>query len=238
MVDLVRDSLNKIFREALGLDIIFLHKYETEKGYENWNIEWVIEKRIRGDFKPIIIYGFNNYEQAELGKGMENFGAYYLKLPNTIENVKKVINKAKRWKGLGKNKNVEAEIKNYSIQKVRAFKHIFDNVWLSLSANVNNAKKAIEDENRFNESISAFKSERIIRLKDDYKEIEPFALHLGIKDAKQGEVLLNGVIEIIKEIEGNKGSPWEKLDLAFKCIEKIKAVSNILEKAKELERSE
>jgi hypothetical protein len=109
---------------------------------------------------------------------------------------------------------------------------------MSMSANANRAKKTQKAfPYKMPDPLSEFKSDRIERFLKTYKELEPMLIRLRIDSAERIRRMIDEVIGCMDQIEGKTVSPHMAVNLAFKCVEKIQAISNILGKAKELEKS-
>jgi hypothetical protein len=242
MEDLMRGTLQCIFPEADKLEII-----GDCKGTEGFNgimagIQEVVHRRARGDLRPVVVYGFDSMEriqQRERGAILNAPGVFYLKLPALLSHVKSILQKAANFKVLDQDIVDNESIRRYAIQRIRAFKHTCDNVWMSMEGNTNAARSSLNDSPGTKPSaLKEFRQARIKRLAEEYSQLESLATRLGIEGAEQVTNIMVEVIDMIGRIHEDAVSSKDAIELAAECVKKMQDVSKILSKAKELERNE
>lgn len=242
MATLIKDTLRCIWPEADKLEII-----GTCEGIEGsigitGGIEEVVARRARGDLRPVVICGFDSVEkikQRESGSILNAPGVFYLKLPALLSHVKSILQKAASFKVLDQNVVDNESIRRYAIQRVRAFKHTCDNVWMSMEGNTNAARSSLNDSPGTKPSaLQEFRQARIERLAEEYSQLESLATRLGIEGAEQVPNIIVEVIDMIGRIHEDAVSSKDAIELAAECVKKMQDVSEILSKAKELKHNE
>ena len=241
MVDLIKDALWCIYPDVGELEILDAHS-ET-KGQKDLSpgVEKIITKRVQGYPRPIVIYGFDNFYKIKESKEGYIFqipGVFYLKLPACLSEIQELLQKAASFE-MPQGHLFDGKIEQkLMVPKIRAFKHICDNLWMSFSSNANRAKNALDKSpDETPRALSEFIPSRIDKLLKDYKELEPSAIRIGIKDADRVAAMMKEAVKMIDQIQADHMSPQEAVDLAFGCTAEIKAVSKILSGAKETKNS-
>lgn len=192
--------------------------------------------------KPVIVYGFDSEKRIRSHEGssiLDAPGVFYLKLPALLSHVKSVLQKAASFKVLDQNVVDNESVRRYAIQRIRAFKHMCDNVWMSMEGNTNAARSSLRNLPETKPSaLREFRQARIERLAEEYRQIEPLATQLGIEGTKQVPSIMADVIKITGRIHEDAVSPQDAIEFADECVKKMQNVSKILSKVKELEHNE
>lgn len=234
--------LHCIWPEAHKLEIIGACECIEDSGDITAGIEEVVARRAQGDLRPVVIYGFDRLEtikQYEGGSILDAPGMFYLKLPAPLSRVKSVLQQAANLEVPSRDVIDNESIRRYAIQRIRAFKHTCDNVWMSMEGNTNAARSSLSNSPGTKPSaLKEFRQARIERLVEQYKELEPLAVRIGLADAELIPLIMREVIDMTARIQDKSVSPKDAVDLAAKCAVKIQDVADILSKAKELHGSE
>ena len=205
-------------------------------------IEEVVDRRARGDLRPVVIYGFDSEEKIkrrERGSILNAPGVFYLKLPALLSHVKSILQKAASFKVLDQDVIDNESIRRYAIQRVRAFKHTCDNVWMSMQGNTNAARSSLNGlPGTKPSSLKDFRQARIESLAEEYRQLESLTARLGIEGAEQVPNIMDEVIDMTAQIHEDAVSPQEAIKLAAECVKRMQEVAKILSKAKELEHNE
>ena len=206
-------------------------------------LDEVRAKRASGALrKPVIVYGFDSEERIRSHEGssiLDTPGVFYLKLPALLSHVKSVLQKAANFKVLDQGVIDNESVRRYAIQRIRAFKHTSDNVWMSMQGNTNAARSSLNDSPGTKPSaLKEFRQARIKRFAEEYRRLESLATRLGIKGAKQVPNIMVEVIDMIGQIHENAVSPKDAIKLAAECVKKMQKVAKILFKVKDLEHNE
>ena len=242
MASLIRDTLHCIWPEADKVEIIGDCEGIDDSGGIMAGIEEAVARRAQGDLRPVVIYGFDSLEkvkQRESGSILSAPGVFYLKLPALLSHVKSILQKAASFKVSDQGAIDDESICRYAIQKIRAFKHTCDNVWMSMEGNTNAARNSLKDTPGTKPSaLKDFRQARIERLAEEYRQLESLTARLGIEGAEQVPNIMIEVIDMIGRIHEDTESPHEAVELAAECVKRIQDVANILSKVKELEHNE
>jgi len=83
-------------------------------------------------------------------------------------------------------------------------------------------------------ALLEFKTSHVKKLLAQYMLLEPRAKQLGIVDIEKVTRIMDEVIGMVIQIQDKKILSLEAVNLAFECVEKIRTVSNIVEKVKEI----
>lgn len=239
---MIKKVLQQTCPESKRVEIIDV--YHGEDGIAGYNsgIAFLIAKRAQGDLRPVVIYGFDSLgrmKQREGGTILDAPSVFYLKLPALLSHVKSILQKAANFKVLDQDVIDNESIRRYAIQRIRAFKHTCDNVWMSMQGNTNAARSSLSNSPGTKPSaLKEFRQARIERLVEQYKELEPLAVRIGLADAELIPLIMREVIDMTARIQDKSVSPKDAVDLAAKCAVKIQDVADILFKAKELHGSE
>ena len=130
-------------------------------------------------------------------------------------------------------------IRCYAIQRISAFKHTCDNVWMSMEGNTNAARSSLSNSPGTKPSpLKDFRQARIERLAEEYRQLESLTTCLGIEGAEQVPNIMVEVIDMIARIHVDVVSPQDAIKLAAECVKKMQDVSVILSKVKKLEYNE
>ena len=238
---MINKILMLIYPDANNLEIISAHSETETIGGLSAIVEKIIDSCFHGNPRPIVIYGFDSF--YKINKSEEGFifqfpGVFYLKLPTCLSEIKKVLQNAASFKMPPVLRIDHKIFQKLMVQKIRAFKHTCDNLWMSFSSNANRAKNALNiSPDETPRALSEFIPSRIDKLLKDYKELEPSAIRIGIKDADRVSAMIQEAVKMIDQIQADHMSPQEAVDLAFGCTAEIKAVSKILSGAKETKNS-
>jgi len=240
MADLIRNTLNAIFSEADKLELVDAYKGTEGHGTMLAGLEEVKVKRAKGDLRrAVVIYGFDSEErirQHEYGPILDAPGIFYLRLPARLSQIDGIFKVAANTQIPENNATDEKSFSDYAIREIRAFKHRCDNLWTSMEMNANRARMALDNSpGTMPSALLEFNTSKVEKLADEYTELMPRAKRLGVTGAEKVKGMMDEVIEIVRQIQDKKMSPHEGVNLAFQCVEKVQAVSGILEKAKELE---
>ena len=242
MASLIRDMLHCIWPEADKLEIIGDCEGIEDSGGIAGGIEDVVARRARGDLRPVVIYGFDSLErlkQRESESILDASGVFYLKLPVLLSHVKGILQEAADYKVTSQITIDDESIRHYAIQKIRAFKHTCDNVWMSMEGNTNAARSSLSNSPGTKpSSLKEFRQARIERLAEEYSQREPLATRLCIEGTKQVPGIMAEVIDMIGRIHEDVVSPQEAIELAAECVKKMQEVAKILSKVKELGHNE
>jgi len=205
-------------------------------------IEEIVGRRVRGDLRPVVIYGFDSIEKIkrrESGSILNTPGIFYLKLPALLSHVKSILQKAANFKVFDQDVVDNESIRRYAIQRIRAFKHTCDNVWMSMEGNTNAARSSLNDSPGTKpSSLKEFRQVRIERLAEEYSQLKSLTARLGIEGAEQLPNIMAEVIDMTGQIHKDSVSPQEAVELAAECVKKMQDVAKILSKVKELEHNE
>ena len=238
---MIKKVLQRIFPEAKQAEIIGIHNCEDSIMEHNSGIRLLIDRQTKGDSRPLLIYGFDSLKRIKQPRGgsmLDAPGVFYLKLPSSLSHVGRVLQKAVSFDTPADSTINDETIRGYMINKIRSFKHTCDNVWMSMSANANRAKKAIKNlPDEMPDALLELKSERLERLSRGYEELEPMAIQIGIMGADQAARNIEETINLISKIRRRSTSPQKAVEIAFRCVEKMKSVSDIMSAAKELKKS-
>ena len=240
MANLIKNTLNAIFPGVGRLEIVDAYKGTENHGDMLTGLEEVRAKRAKGGLrKTVIIYGFDREQrirQHEGGSILDAPGVFYLRLPALLSDIKNIFKEAANIQIIENNAIDEKSFRDYAIREIRAFKHRCDNLWASMEMNANRARMALDNSPRTMPSaLLEFRTSRVEKLADEYTKLGPRAKRLGIKGAEKVKGIMDEVIKIVRQIQDQKTSPHEGINLAFQCVEKVQTISGILEKAKELE---
>lgn len=239
---MIKKVLQQTCPESKRVEIIDV--YHREDGIVGYNsgIAFLIARRARDDLRPVVLYGFDSLErtkQREGGTILDAPSVFYLKLPALLSHVKSVLQKAANFKVFDQGVIDNESVRRYAIQRIRAFKHTSDNVWMSMQGNTNAARSSLNDSPETKpSSLKEFRQARIERLSEEYSQLEPLATRLCIEGTKQVPGIMAEVIDMIGRIHKDVVSPQEAVELAAECVKKMQEVAKILSKAKELEHNE
>ena len=237
--NLIKQIISLISPEAKFVDIF---ASETRFPGLTPTIEEVVARRARGDLRPVVIYGFDSLErlkQRESESILDASGVFYLKLPALLSHVKSILQKAESFKVLDQDVVDNESVRRYAIQRMRAFKHTCDNVWMSMEGNTNAARSFLNDSPGTKpSSLKEFRQARIERLAEEYNQLESLATRLQIEGAEQVPNIMVEVIDMISRIHEDAVSPQEAVELATECVKKMQEVAKILSKVKELGHNE
>jgi hypothetical protein len=225
MDSLIKDAILSIIPGLKGVEIID----------PRTRLEEVVEKRASGDLQPVVIFGFDRIERVKRHKGgsiLEAQGVLYLELPAGLSRVKSILQKAASCDVTLHDSIDDENFGRYAIEKIRAFKHTCDNVWMSMKANANSAKKDLQSSKTMPSALKEFGKSRLEELAEEYKKIEPLARRLGIKGAEKVPKRIEEAIHLIDQIVGGKNRN-QKVLLAMACAKKMQEVANILSEVKE-----
>jgi len=240
MADLIRNTLHAIFPEADKVEIVVA--YRGVEGYDNVieGLEEVKAKRAKGGLRrAVVVYGFDNEErirQHESGSILDASGVFYLRMPALLSDIERVFNKAANTQVTENNAIDEKSFRDYAIQEISAFKHRCDNLWISMKMNANRANTTLKDSPGIimPKALLEFKTSHVKKLLAQYMLLEPRAKQLGIVDIEKVTRIMDEVIGMVIQIQDKKILSPEAVNLAFECVEKIRTVSNIVEKVKEI----
>jgi hypothetical protein len=242
MRTLLANTLYCIFPEAGDLQIVEVYGGIDEFGYIARGFEEVMARRAGGDIRPVVVYGFDRLERVKQDEGgfiLDAPGVFYLKLPARITEVKAVLQKAANFKAPSQGATEAESIRHYTIQRIQAFKHICDNVWMSMEGNTNAARNSLSGlPGDMPSALKEFRQERIKKLAEEYSQLERLAAWLGIRKAQKVPGILAEVMDMIGKIHEGSVSPQNAIELAAQCVKKMQAVAEILSEAKELEHNE
>ena len=239
MVDLIEEALKKISPEAVKLEIFNAYRGRESRSTFLAGLEEVKAKRSRGDsVKAVLIYGFDSEErirQHKSGSILDAPGVFYLRLPALLSQIKIMIRKATNVRipvdGAIDNKS----FRDYAVKEIRAFKHRLDNVFTSMEMNANRARKDLDHSpETMPRALLEFKLPNVEKLFREYQKLEALTIRLGIRDADKVLGMINEMIAGVRQLEDQRTAPLEALDIAFQCAKLGRAISNILEQAKEL----
>ena len=239
MADLIRNMLRAIFPEADKLELVDAYKGTEDQGDMLAGLEEVKAKRAKGGLRrAVVVYGFDSDErirQNKSGSILDAPGVFYLRLPALLSDIKKVFDEAANIQVIENNAIDEKSFSDYAIREISAFKHRCDNLWISMEMNANIAKMDLDNSPETMPSeLFEFKTSHIEKLLEEYRKLDPVVKRLGIADADKVTGMMDKVIGVVRQIQDKKTSPPKALNLAFVCVEKGRALSAILEKAKEL----
>ncbi len=237
---LIERVLHALFPEFESR-IVFFSVDESHRGLEA-GVEMLIDLRERGDLRPVVIHGFHDFarlRQGPNGPVLDAPGVFYLKLPASLSAVGSVLKTAAAVQvpdagGLdGKYR------RHWNIGKIRAFKHACDNAWMSLKTNANRGRKALAGSpGKTPPAVRTLKRSRAGNLVEEYRRLKTIAEQLEIKNADLAGALLSRASRILRDMKRG-GAPAEEIfDMAMDCSEKIRAVSEILNVARELRANE
>ena len=238
MADLIRNMLRAIFPEADKLELVDAYKGTEDQGDMLAGLEEVKAKRAKGSLrKAVVVYGFDSEErirQHESGSILDASGVFYLRLPALLSDIKRIFKEAANTQIHENNAIDEKSFRDYAIREIMAFKHRCDNLWISMEMNANIAKMDLDNSPKIMPSeLFEFKTSYIEKLLEEYHKLDPIVKQLGIADADKVTGIMNKVVGVVRQIQDKKTSPSKTLNLAFVCVEKGRALSTILEKAKE-----
>lgn len=238
---MIKKVLQQTCPESKRVEIIDVYHGEGGAGY-NSGIAFLIAKRTRGDLRSVVVYGFDSLErikQREGGTILDAPGVFYLKLPALLSHVKSILQKAANFKVLNQDVVDNESIRRYAIQRIRAFKHTCDNVWMSMEGNTNAARSSLSNSPGTKPSpLKDFRQARIERLAEEYRQLESLTACLGIEGAEQVPNIMVEVIDMIARIHVDVVSPQDAIGLAAECVKRMQNVAKILSKVKELEHNE
>ena len=240
MADLIEKTIRAIFPGDDNVEILDAYKGTEGHGTVLAGLEEVKIKRAKGGLRrAVVIYGFDSEErirQHECGPILDAPGVFYLRLPALLSDIKSVFKEAANTQIPENNAIDEKSFSDYAIREIRAFKHRCDNLWASMEMNANRARMALDNSpGTMPIALLEFRTSKVEKFADEYTELGPRAKRLGITGAEKVTGMMDKAIEIVRQIQDKKTSPHEGVNLAFQCVEKVQAVSSILEKTKELE---
>jgi len=239
---MIKKVLQHVYPEANLVEIISAYHGEAGIMGMDSGIRLLIARRARGDMRPVVIYGFDSLEkvkQLESGSILSAPGVFYLKLPALLSHVKDILKEAANFKVPDEGAIDDESIRHYAIQKIRAFKHTCDNVWMSMQGNTNAARSSLNDSPGTKPSaLKEFRQARIKKLAEEYRQLESLMARLGIEGAEQVPNIMVEVVDMIGQIHEDVVSPQEAVELAAECVKKMQEVANILSKVKELEHND
>jgi hypothetical protein len=239
---MIKKVLQQTCPESKRVKVIDVYHGEDGTAGYNSGIAFLIAKRARGDLRPMVIYGFDSLErlkQREGGSILNDPGVFYLKLPALFPHVKSILQKAANFKVFDQDVVDNESIRRYAIQRIRAFKHTCDNVWMSMEGNTNAARSSLNDSPGTKpSSLKEFRQVRIERLAEEYSQLKSLTARLGIEGAEQLPNIMAEVIDMTGQIHKDSVSPQEAVELAAECVKKMQDVAKILSKVKELEHNE
>ena len=240
MIDLIEETIRTILPESVKLEIFNAYRGRKGSGTLLAGLEEVKAKRAKGGLRrTVIIYGFDSEErirQHESGSILDALGVFYLRLPAFLSDIKNVFKEAANTQIPENNAIDEKSLSDYAIREIRTFKHRCDNLWTSMEMNANRARRALDNSpGSMPSALLEFSTSKVEKLAEEYSNLAPKAERLGITDSEKVKGTMDEVIEIVRQIQDKKTSPHAGVNLAFQCVEKVQAVSSILEKAKELE---
>ena len=239
MDDFVEKALKAIFPESDGIEIFCAYGDGESHGAFPAGLDEVRERRAKGDLiKAVLIYGFDPEDRIRKHEGgsiLDAPGVFYLKLPTFLSNIEATVEKAVHAEIPTGGAIDEKSFRSYAVKKVRAFKHLLDNVCASMEMNANRARRELEHSpGVMPVAILEIKSSNIQNLLREYKKHEDLVLRLGISNGDKLQRKMNDFLDATQQIEDKTNAPWKALDLAFRSVELGRAISTILEQAKEL----
>lgn len=239
MSDLIRDTLCMIDSSYRALEIHPVDGLPGESSGGRTGLDLVVERRAQLDRQAVVLYGFDSAERVKErshGAILKAPGVFYLKLPATLEQVYTVFKKAKNYKKVDYNKAEKAVTHRYALQQLRAFKHRCDNLWMSMQSNIGRVKKGRNGQipALFGGSVNLAYMEKFA---SEYKMIENLAVQTGLKGAEQIPLLFADILKSMRRLAMITESTVldEKKAILTDCVRSIKAISNILSAAKEIE---
>ncbi|MBM4305268.1 MAG: hypothetical protein FJ123_00900 [Deltaproteobacteria bacterium] len=230
MTDLVQETLLAIFPDLKVA--LLLEDHEQTSGTSGW--EEASNLRLKGDLRPIIIYGFQKLgRERNKGEMCDDNGFYYLRLPTDIGEIRSAIIRISHsmppdgWMS-------DKTLRNYVIDRVRSFKHTCDNVWSAMSSSAYRAERAVkENPGSIPAPLSELKPDFVEKLLEEYRDLEPVAIRLGIEGADRVSRILEEALETVGRIQGDPASASAGVALAFVAVEKIQSAAEILGRVKE-----
>lgn len=240
MADLIEKALKTIFPESDRIENCCAYGGGEGGGGLLAGLEEVKERRAKGEFiKPVLVYGFDPEERIrkqESGSILDAPGIFYLRLPAFLSEIEGIFEEAANTQ-VPENKVIDdRSFRDYAIREIKTFKHRCDNLWTSMEMNANRARRALDNSpGSMPSALLEFSTSKVEKLAEEYSNLAPKAERLGITDSEKVKGTMDEVIEIVRQIQDKKTSPHAGVNLAFQCVEKVQAVSSILEKAKELE---
>ncbi|MBM4305199.1 MAG: hypothetical protein FJ115_00095 [Deltaproteobacteria bacterium] len=206
-------------------------------------MELLYQRRAQGDRKAILIYGFDSLDRLKKMWGKEIFeasGIFYIKLPSSLDEIKSALNQAMRYEEPGLESAADEGVrKQFLIEKIREFKHGFDNLWMSMETSLNLIKRFLPKRPLDNATIR--KKLNISSIKKRVAQSGHLLDLINQVDLSRSEDLRKLFKEIMKDlghIEKDKVSEEQLLMSFSECIQRIRQVSEILSEAKELVKGE
>lgn len=241
MIDLIQELIYKMKPAYKKLKIVAADgTLQNTEGTTN-SMERVVESRVHGDRRAVVIYGYDHLDivkQRQYGSLLSEDGIFYLQLPARLEQVYPMLDTALNYKDGKQGKSIlQGAEYIYALQKIGAFKHRCDNLWMSMQSKLSIQKAA----SKKTEPVAVkrlINRPYIERFSKEYEtEIEKIVMQIGLKRAKEIPMLFSNVIKSANKfvIEAESPVTKETLKELSGCVKKIQAISEILSTAKETE---
>lgn len=232
---LFEEILINIFPQGSNGIALYSLLHGSRKDAQENGIMELIERRAKGETKPAVIYGFESAERLRRYEGstiMNAPGVFYLRLPCTVTEAQTLLEKAVH-SYIAREKSIDTvNFHRYAITATRELKHKCDNIWMSMKANANIARKAIEKCPDIRPAaLKEFKESRLSTLVQEYNSLRPLVKHLRIDDEDMVTKIINETLIIVRQIHQGGIQPHEAVSLCLKSAENIQAVSEILSAA-------
>ena len=239
MDDVIKRLILSIFIETEHIELVPAYGGAKKDGSLTSGLDDVKANRARGTLrKPIIIYGFDSeirIRQHRSGSILDAPGVFYLRLPALLSDIKVIIEKTTNARITEDWAIDEKSFRDYATLEIRAFKHRVDNVCTAMEMNANRTRREMErSPGLIPKALSEFKPSNVQNLLNEYKEIEALCRRLGIPGADRVMGIMNEVLAETAQIAYKTTVPSAALDSAFHCVKLGRAISSILEQAKEL----
>jgi hypothetical protein len=236
--DLVTEALRQVCPEVTEVELLPCHQRNDGSFAPMGGLEEAIVRRKNGDLRPLIIYGFDDHKRILKCRGgsiLKARGVFYLQLPRPLSDIRSIFRKAAKTRISEK---TAIDVKN-AVREIRAFKHRFDNVCLSLQGNAARAEKAlIASPKKMPSALKEFKRTRLEEFAREYDALDSLAKRLGIKGAEQVSEKMMEAIRLTERIPNNKETPENAVRLAVECVGHLRAIAQILSAAKDLDKNE
>lgn len=241
MVDLIKELIYKINPVFRKLTIIPVDTINQDSDKDSFTMEQVIEARLKGDQQAVVIYGYDCPGVAarrQYGSLLNSEGVFYIQIPALLDQVYPILEAALKYKvKKKKKKELQGAEYEYGIKIIRAYRHRCDNLWMSMQSSL--SRQAVTGKNKGKVTVKRLiNGPYIEKFSKEYDEkIEEIVIRIGLKKAKQIPALFGDVIKRTGKIYNMKDTPVSKkiLEEISICIRKIRAISEILSAAKELD---
>lgn len=241
MIDLIKELIYKLNPAYRRIKIVAVDGGPGADGVNETTMEQILENRLHGDQTPVVIYGYDCLEklqQRRYGGLLKEEGIFYLQVPACLEEIYPILDTASAYKEGTKQKNNLAVVEHeYAIKKVRSFKHRCDNLWISMQSNlsIQKTEKNNKEQVKTKRLINAPYIEQFS--KEYERDIEEIVKKIGLKKADKIPILFSEVIKSANNLWKNERVQITSAILTelTNCVKKIRTISNILSKAKELE---